>query len=780
MKVPNALEYGTILEMLADKTVSAGGADAARRLRPEADPEQVRRSMDHTMEAERVYLSQASSPMRAFARIGSQLRRLKMGATLSPGELLGLLSVMKAARQAAPLAAGDESYLRSLAEDLVYDVPLMQRTETAIISEDEIADDATPELARIRRSIRRENESIRAKMQEMLKSKSAYLQDAVVTQRSGRYVLPVRADQRANVEGIIHERSATGATIFVEPAAVVEANNRIRELEGAEKAEIARLLASLSAGYAAFREELRRDEQRLVELDVLFAKAALAREMRAVPVEFNQHQRVDITEGRHPLIDRDKVIPVTVRLGDGVSTLIITGPNTGGKTVMLKLIGLFAAMAQSGLYVPAGKTVQLPVFDGIYADIGDEQSIQQSLSTFSAHMKSIIFAIRHARGHALVLLDELGSGTDPQEGSALAQAILEDLHRKGSLVIATTHIGELKDFAARRDGFENASMEWSAATLSPTYQLLMGVPGRSNALAIAKSLGLPRSIVSAAEDFMDTEVVNYTRLIEAAEKERSKAQANLRKSDEMLREARRERDRARDQLKKTEEKRRRLLEQANQKALDIISDASSAAEAAIEDAKRLHRQHSEARRTKQTQRIREDLRDKRTAIEEHERRQKNFRALDPAAIRPGDTVQIIPMEAAGTVLEPPDRKGMVKLQAGILTMELPVDQLAVAEESQTVAQKKLLDHVDLDARRDISMSLDLHGQTVDEAIVAVDRYLDDAFLAGLTEVAIVHGRGTGALRRGVTDYLRQHPHVKKMRTGEYNEGGPGATIVTLK
>ncbi|MBD5559525.1 MAG: endonuclease MutS2, partial [Clostridia bacterium] len=645
---------------------------------------------------------------------------------------------------------------------------------------EEIADDATPELARIRRSIRKENERIRSQMQEMLKSKSAYLQDAVVTQRSGRYVLPVRADQRANVEGIIHERSATGATLFIEPASVVEANNRIRELEGAEKAEIARLLAQLSAGYAAYRNELRTDEQRLIELDLLFAKAALAREMRAVPVEFNQQHRVDISEGRHPLIDRNQVIPVTVRLQDGVTTLIITGPNTGGKTVMLKLIGLFAAMAQAGLYVPAGKTVQLPVFDGIYADIGDEQSIQQSLSTFSAHMKSIIYAIRHARGNALVLLDELGSGTDPQEGSALAQAILEDLHGKGALVVATTHIGELKDFAVRREGYENASMEWSAATLRPTYQLLMGVPGRSNALAIAKSLGLPRTIVTAAEGFMDTDAVNYTRLIEAAEKERSKAQANLRKSDEMLKEARRERDRAREQLRKTEEKRKRLLEQANQKALDIISDASSTAEAAIENAKKLHRQDSEAKRTKQTQRIREDLRDKRQTIQKHERRHKNYRPVDPDKLRPGDTVQIIPMDAAGTVLEPPNRKGLVKLQAGILTMELPASDLAVADEVPQQQKKQYLDRVDLDSRRDISLQLDLHGQTVDEAIVAVDRYLDDAFLAGLTEVAIVHGRGTGALRRGVTDFLRGHPHVKKMRTGEYNEGGMGATIVTLK
>lgn len=781
MRIPRTLDFNEILEKLAGRTVSHPGHAQAVRIRPNDDEAAVRRQMEQTKEAESIYLSLDTYPLTGFSGISSELKRLKMGAVLSIPEIMRVAGVMKAARHAATvLARRDEAYIPRLARHLVYDQGLISRVDACIISEDEIADDATPALARIRRQIRSENDRIQQRLQEMIRSHGAFLQDAIVTQRGGRYVLPVKADSRGNVPGIVHERSATGATVFVEPSSVVEANNRIRELQGEEADEIARILAALSDSFRGYRADLREDERILTELDVLFAKAVLARDMQGVPVEFNDNYVIDIAEGRHPLIPADTVIPVSLVMKDGIRALIVTGPNTGGKTVTLKMIGLFSAMAQSGLYVPASRTVHLPVFRGIFADIGDEQSIEQSLSTFSAHMKSIIYAVRHADTHSLILLDELGSGTDPQEGAALAQAVLDDLYGKGCMLIATTHIGELKDFAAGHDGFENASMEWSAETLTPTYQLLMGVPGRSNALAISRSLGLPKSVIQAAEGYMNTEAADYARLIETAERERDRARQNAKRAKELLQDARQQVRDAEARVRKAEEKRRTILDKANQKALDIVADARETAEDAISEAKKLVRQQ-EADRTRTTQSIRGKLQNKRASIEKHERRHKEIEWLRKDEIAPGQVVRIVSMDAQGTVLEPPNNKGVVRLQAGILTMEIPYTDLARADEDKpAVAAKRQYDHVDLSSRSDISMRLDLHGMTVDEALIEVDRYLDDAFLAGLKEVSIVHGRGTGVLRRSVRDYLRTHSHVRTMRAGEYDEGGDGATIVTLK
>lgn len=781
MRIPRTLEFESVLEMLAARTVSPPGASAARRLRPSDDEKTVRTQMEHTKEAEAIYLSLDKYPMTGFSAADSELKRLKMGASLSIPEILRVAGVMRAARHAAAaLAKRDEPYIPRLARHLVYDQGLLSRVDACIASEEELADDATPQLAKIRRSIRSENDKIQKRLQEMIRTHGQHLQDAIVTQRGGRYVLPVKAESRPNVPGIIHERSATGATFFVEPASVVEANNKIRELEGAEAEETARILRMLSDSFRSYRDDLREDGRILVELDVLFAKAVLARDQQASPVEFNDRYILEITEGRHPLIPKEEVIPVSVAMTDGIRALIVTGPNTGGKTVTLKMIGLFSAMAQSGLYIPTSREAHLPVFRGIFADIGDEQSIEQSLSTFSAHMKSIIYAVRHADTHSLILLDELGSGTDPQEGSALAQAVLDDLYQKGCMLIATTHIGELKDFAAGHDGFENASMEWSAQTLTPTYQLLMGVPGRSNALAISRSLGLPQSIIRAAESYMNTEAVEYARLIESAEKERDRARENAKRSKELLREARQQVRDAEARVRKAEEKRRSILDRANQKALDIVADAKETAEDAINEAKRLQKQ-PEAERTRSTQAIRGRLQDKRASIEKHERRHKEIEWLKKDEILPGMTVKVVPMDVAGTVLEAPNNKGVVRVQAGIMSLELPFSELARAdEEHKPAAAAKKYDHVDLSSRANVGLSLDLHGLTVDEALPEVDQYLDDAFLAGLKKVSIVHGRGTGKLRNGIRNYLRTHAHVESMRPGEYDEGGDGATIVVLK
>lgn len=770
-----------ILERLAEKTVSGAGTEAALKIVPEETFGAAEIAMQKTMEAETLLIKRPGYPMRSFSRIDAELKRMKTGASLSCGELLRVISVFRAAKEAAPLAKDEAAKLiRELARGLYYDGQALKRITDCVLSEDELADDASSELSRIRRAMRKENESIKEKLQSLIRSQgdSKYLQDSIITQRNGRYVVPVKSEYKGNVPGIVHEKSASGATFFIEPAGVVEANNRIRELEGEEAREVSRILAELTAMVSPFREELKADVEILTELDLLFAKASLGLEMKAVPVTFNQKKTVEITEGRHPLIDPKKVVPVTLHMKNGIHALVVTGPNTGGKTVTLKLVGLFAMMAQAGFFIPAKSPVRMPVFDGVFADIGDEQSIEQSLSTFSAHMKNIIFALHHAHGDSLVLLDELGAGTDPQEGSALAQAVLSELDSKGCTVIATTHIGELKVFAGEREGFENASMEFDAATLTPTYRLLMGVAGRSNALSISQKLGLPKHVLKSAREYMDQEHVEYSRLIETAEKAQSRADKMMNQAYQALEEAKRERRRAEEEAARLNEKRKRMLEQANEKAIEILSDARETAEEVIKETKKLKKQ-GEAERTKTVKKVRDVLTDKRQNIEKHKKLQKKTKTLEPDDIHAGDTVTILSMDAPATVLEPPNAKGMVRLQAGIMTVELHYTELAPAR-GQAKKETAGANRIRLNTGKTVPFELDLHGQAVDDALIVLDKYLDDAFLAGYQEVRIVHGRGTGTLRNGVQQYLRTHPHVAKHRLGEYGEGGIGVTVVTLK
>ncbi len=782
MNIPKSLEFNLILERLAGKTVSPAGADMARALVPESTAESARFSMKKTMEAETLLIKRPNYPLCSFSRIEAEQKRMKTGASLSCGEILRVASVFRAAKMAAPLAKDDSAQIIStMAKGLFYDEAALRRVDDCILSEEEVSDSASGELMRIRRAIRRENESIKEKLQSMIRSQgdSKYLQDAIITQRGGRYVVPVKAEYKGSVAGIVHEKSASGATLFIEPASVVESNNRIRELEGEEAKEVSRILAELTAVLGSFAQELSADVEILTELDVLFAKAALGLEMNAVPVTFSEEKTVDIREGRHPLIDPQKVVPVTLCMKDGIRALVVTGPNTGGKTVTLKLIGLFAVMAQSGLFLPAKSPARLPVFDGVFADIGDEQSIEQSLSTFSAHMKNIIYALRHAHGDSLVLLDELGAGTDPQEGSAIAQAVLAELDQKGCTIVATTHIGDLKAFAGEREGFENASMEFDAATLTPTYHLLMGVAGRSNAIMISQKLGLPKHVIDRAHGYMDREHMQYSKLIENAEKAQSRADRMLSEAREALKEAKLQRQRAEADAKKAAEKRKQVLEKANNKAIEILNEAKETAEDVIEETKKLKRQN-EADRTKTVKKVRDRISEKKQSIEKHKKVQKKAKTMQPEEIAAGDTVTILSMDAPATVLEPPNAKGMVRLQAGIMKIELHYSELAPSQEKAAKQNGKAPVHISLNTGRSVPMQIDLHGQAVDNALILLDKYLDDAFLAGYNEVTIIHGRGTGTLRNGVQDYLRTHPHVAKHRLGQYGEGGIGVTIVTLK
>lgn len=781
MNIPKSLEFNRILERLAEKAVSDAGKEAAIQIAPEETFEAAELAMKKTMEAETLLIKRPGYPLRAFSRIGAELRRMKTGASLSCGELLRVVGVFRAAKVAAPLAKDEGATLiPEIARGLYYDGNALKRITDCVLSEDELADDASSELSRVRRAMRRENEAVKEKLQSIIRSQgdSKYLQDAIITQRSGRYVVPVKSEYKNNVPGIVHEKSASGATLFVEPASVVESNNRLRELEGEEAREVSRILAELTGMLSPFQEELRTDVEILTELDLLFAKASLGLEMKASPVRFNKTKMLEITEGRHPLIEANKVVPVTLHMKNGVHALVVTGPNTGGKTVTLKLVGLFAVMAQAGFFIPAKSPVRMPVFDGVFADIGDEQSIEQSLSTFSAHMKSIIFALHHAHGDSLVLLDELGAGTDPQEGSALAQAVLTELDSKGCTVIATTHIGDLKVFAGEREGFENASMEFDAATFTPTYRLLMGVAGRSNALSISQKLGLPKHVLQSARAYMNEEHVEYSRLIETAEKAQSRADRMMNQAYQALEEAKKERRRAEQEAQQLNEKRKRMLEQANEKAIEILSDAKETAEEVIKETKKLKKQ-DEGQRTQTVKKVRDKLADKRQSIEKHKKLQKKAKTLRAEDVRAGDTVTILSMDAPATVLEPPNAKGMVRMQAGIMTVELHYSELTPAQ-GEMKKEMAGASRIRLNTGKAVPFELDLHGQAVDDALIVLDKYLDDAFLAGYQEVRIVHGRGTGTLRNGVQQYLRTHPHVAKHRLGEYGEGGIGVTVVTLK
>lgn len=782
MNIPKSLEFHIVLARLAAKTVSSAGERAALSLKPKSNRQEVLLMMQKTQEAETLLIARPTYPVRSFSEIDGELARMRAGANLSAGEILRAVSVFKAAKVSQPLKLDDATELIPyLARQLFYDDTLIRRVDDCIISEEEIADDASVELQRIRRAIRKENEFIKEKLQSMIRSQgdSKYLQDSIITQRNGRYVVPVKAEYKGSVSGIVHEKSASGATLFIEPTSVVEANNRIRELEAAQQQEIARILAEISAFMRSFITEFETDIVILTELDLLFAKASLALEMNAAPVVFGENNEIEIHAGRHPLIDAKKVVPVSLNIKNGIHTLIITGPNTGGKTVTLKLAGLFCVMAQSGLFIPAKSPVRLPIFDGVFADIGDEQSIEQSLSTFSAHMQNIIFAIQKANQNSFILLDELGAGTDPQEGSAIAQAVLTELSSKGCVVIATTHIGELKAFANEHEGFENASMEFELSTLTPTYHLLMGVAGRSNAIMISKKLGLPQNVVELAQGYMNKEHLAYNKLIENAEKSQSKAQKALEEASEILETAQKQKEKMEQETQNIQQKRKKILEQANEKAIEILNDAKETVEGVIQESKKLNRQE-ESVRTKTVKVVRDKIEDKKQYIEKHKRLQKKMRTLDADEIRVGQTVLILSMDVPATVIELPNSKGMVNLQAGVLKVQQHISELSPIDDLPEKKEIRRTSRIDLNSRRIVSPQIDLHGKAVDESVFELDKYLDDAFLSGLSEVTIIHGRGTGVLRKGVQAYLHNHPHVKSFRAGVYGEGDIGVTIVTLK
>lgn len=751
-------------------------------MEPSGDFDTVERELKLTAEAETLFYKTGRSPVDDFPDMRHCLERMHAALFLSTGELLGIASCLKAARIAKDILAkevGEESYLYNLAGLLITHRSAEEEINRCIINEDEIFDGASPALARIRRAMRLANEKVREKLNSMIRSTAyqKYLQEPIITIRNGRFVIPVKQEYRQQVPGLIHDQSSSGATLFIEPSAVVELGNEYKKLLAEEADEIERILTELTAMLAPYANEIREDLNIMGQIDLVFAKAKLSRELNAVMPRLNRNNYVRIVRGRHPLIPTDRVVPIDIWIGRDYRSLIITGPNTGGKTVTLKIVGLFALMVQSGIFVPANEGSEFPVFEHIYADIGDEQSIEQSLSTFSSHMKNIVGILDKADENSLVLLDELGAGTDPIEGAALAMSILEELNDRHCICVSTTHYSEIKAFAMTHEGMENASMEFDIDRLCPTYRLYIGIPGKSNAFEISSRLGLPSSIIDKAKSFLKGEDVRFEDIISSAQSQRRIAEEERKMAEEARAELEKLRADAERERKKLDEDRNRLQAKAKEDAKRIVADTKREMEKLIVEIRSI-KDIDRSAADRAIQSARDTLRATETAVNEKEAIKKEDNTKPPKTVRAGDTVNIVTLDQKATVLSAPDSKGEVMVQAGVMKLNVKLKDIRLIEEKKAAAPTS--GKVGLGAGKQVGLELDVRGMLVDEANIIVDRYLDDAYNAGLSEVNIIHGKGTGALRAGVQAFLKRHPLVKGYRMGSYGEGDAGVTVVTLK
>ena len=786
------LEFTRIRDILAEGALTESGAEICRTLVPYDDLPQAEAALAETEEAAVVLQYVGGHPMASFPDIRPALSVCAKGGTLSAGMLLSVAETLRASRTARDALVTDREntpILKQKAEGLFIARNLEKDITDAILSEDEIADRASSELMNIRRHLRGAQDRIKDKLNQMIRSAAMqkYLQDPIITMRGDRYVLPVKAEYRANVPGLVHDQSSSGATVFVEPMAAVEMGNELKQWELKEQQEIARILAALSAEVAPYADSLSETVRLLAELDFIFAKGLLSRRWMCVSPKMNSRGYLHIVRGRHPLIDPEKVVPETLWLGnppddgknkeEGFNTLVVTGPNTGGKTVTLKTVGLFTLMAQAGLQVPADPGTELAVFEQVFADIGDEQSIEQSLSTFSGHMTNIVKIMREVTPRDLVLFDELGAGTDPTEGAALAQSILTRLLHIGVRTIATTHYSELKVFALTTKGVENASVEFDVETLRPTYRLSIGVPGKSNAFEISRRLGLPENLIDAAKKLLSGDAVRFEDVIANAEYHRQIAERERQIAQEAGKETIRLRDEAEalrremeakrtETLRKTREEAKRILEQARRESDSIISELKKMKKNAAEGGL------SAAELQRKLDRGIDDL-------------SEGIRPADddgneaPKTVKAGDRVRILTLGAEGVVLAPPDEKGEVSLQAGAMKFKAPLSQLRMAQEAPKKERTTVKAKTGM-MTRTVSSECDVRGMSLEEALTAVGLYLDEAVLAGLNEVYVIHGKGTGVLRAGIQQDLRKNRHVKSFRRGMYGEGEDGVTVVTLK
>ena len=788
-KTLTKLEYNKIIELLTEQASSFSGKERCRKLKPMISLPDIQSAQEETAAAFTRIVKKGRPSFSGCNPVGDSLKRLEVGAALGSGELLRICKLLETAGRVKSYGrheTSDESEdcLDALFQQLEPVAPLSAEIRRCILEEDEISDDASPALKHIRRSMGQINDKVHATLSGLVNgSLRTYLQDPIITMRGDRYCIPVKAEYRSQVQGLIHDQSSTGSTLFIEPMSVVKLNNDLKELYGKEQEEIQVILARLSVDVAEYIDAIRTDYSVLTELDFIFARGILALDMNASMPLFNTDGRIYIREGRHPLLDKKKVVPITVMLGDAFDLLIITGPNTGGKTVSLKTVGLFTLMGQAGLHIPALDRSELAVFHDVYADIGDEQSIEQSLSTFSSHMTNIVSFLKQVDERSLVLFDELGAGTDPTEGAALAIAILNHLHGRGIRTMATTHYSELKVYALSTPGVENACCEFDLENLRPTYHLLIGIPGKSNAFAIAGKLGLPDYIIEEARTHLTEQDESFEDLLTDLET----SKRTIQKEQEEIAAYRRELERLKAETKEKQEKleaqRERILREANEKAHSILADAKETADETMRNFRKFGKESiSAAEMEKERERLRKKMDAARSGMKMEP--QKPRKQHKPGDFKLGESVKVLSMNLTGSVTSLPDSKGNVTVQMGILRSQVHISDLEIIEEkpSYTAKQMQKTGKGKLKMGKSFSVSpeINLLGKTVDEAVAELDKYLDDASLAHLSTVRVVHGKGTGALRSGIHSYLKRQKHVKSFRLGAFGEGDAGVTIVELK
>lgn len=798
-KALKTLEYTKIIDQLTEYASTEMGKQMCRELQPSCDLGTIRQSQTETTDALTRVRMKGSLSFGGVKDVRGSMKRLEIGSSLGIPELLAVSSLLTVAARAQSYGRHEKS--EEFPDDSLDErfraldplTPVNNEIKRCLPSEDEVSDDASPGLAKVRRSMKIVGGRVHTQLNSILNSSRTYLQDAVITMRDGRYCLPVKAEYKSQVPGMVHDQSSTGSTVFIEPLAIVKLNNELRELEIQEKREIEFVLAALSSQLMPYTDAILSDLSILAELDFIFAKAALSRHYNCVKPKFNNKRYINIKDGRHPLLNPKQVVPINIWVGDSFDLLIVTGPNTGGKTVSLKTVGLFTLMGQSGLHIPAFEGSELAVFDNVFADIGDEQSIEQNLSTFSAHMTNIVSILNEADANSLCLFDELCSGTDPTEGAALAIAVLNFLHNMTCRTIATTHYSELKVFALTAPGVENACCEFNVETLRPTYRLLIGIPGKSNAFAISRKLGLPDYIIDEAKNQMEQKDESFEDLLANLENSR----VTIEKEREEIASYKQEIETLKNRLQQKEERfseqKEKMLSKAREEAQKILQDAKDTADQTIRNINKLAKSSGvnkelEAERTKLRGKI-QDV-DKKLAVKKTAAPKK---AVSAKKLRLGDTVRVLSMNLKGTVSSLPNAKGDLYVQMGILRSLVNIRDLEMVEEASITGPGLSGTHtggsrgsgsgsskIKMSKSFSVSPEVNLIGMTVDEAIPVLDKYLDDAYLAHLPQVRVVHGRGTGALKAGVHRHLKKLSYVKEYRLGEFGEGDTGVTIVTFK
>ncbi|WP_026517547.1 endonuclease MutS2 [Butyrivibrio sp. MC2021] len=796
-KALHVLEYDKIIERLTDHASSEPGRKMCRELVPSSDIKEIRKNLEKTGDAIARIFKKGSTSFGDNRDFTGSLKALKIGAALDMGALLRLASFLDNVNRVKSYGrpARDDENTDSLSEMFSMLEPLTfvsAEIRRCIISEDEIASDASPALKHIRRGIMLTNDRIHEQLNRMINgSLRTYLQDAVVTMRGDRYCIPVRSEHKSQVSGIVHDQSSSGSTLFIEPAAIVELNNKLREMALQEQAEIEKILQELSLRVAEHVDDIKFDSDIMTELDFVFAKASYALEINGMVPTFNENHAIDIKKGRHPLIDKKKVVPIDVYVGKDFDMLIITGPNTGGKTVTLKTVGLLTLMGQAGMAIPAGDHSELSVFEEVYADIGDEQSIEQSLSTFSSHMTNTVSILENADENSLCLFDELGAGTDPTEGAALAISILNDLHSRGVRTMATTHYSELKVYALNTPGIQNASCEFDVESLRPTYKLLIGIPGKSNAFAISQKLGLPERIIEAAKGQISTEDKKFEDLLADLERSRKVIESERLEIEQYKKETKELHQRLEEKTDKLDRQREEILREANEQAREILQEAKDLADDTIRTFRKAGPGASIADLERARTSVGQKISDKNKAIagsSKSQQAKETHPILKESQLKLGESVKIVSMGLKGTISSKPDKDGNLFVQCGIMKTKANIrDLVLVSDDDGKTAMKKFYGRhtsggggkMDLSKAANIRTEINLIGKNSDDAIAALDKYLDDAYMTHLNNVRVVHGKGSGILRQAVHNYLKGVPYVKSFKLGEYGEGDAGVTIVTF-